>query len=389
MRIKSFLLILSIVVTMHDCALTQSTTISIKSEHPMTPNGVFPEVISTGIPIVAVLPTGSDYKTIAISTSGNIYSINSLLKEPYITQIKKINFKEPCKEYISNPGLPIIYGTGIRDYQIIDLNNHTIESGIVSFNGNEEFFWSYLFKTNKPILLMTLEHTGWNDSDSYEETYLYDFNQKKVEKIVDGYFASMWIQLDEKTFLREEMQRGNKPSVWQIFYDNLNNKINNKLTDTLNKLYPHVFKNSYNYQKKLLIFKTADSNQTKYTISWDSLYKDISVVPWTFQKPKEIILGKDFLFSQDGNWLRNTACKESDLETDYNVFYHISDAYPASVSIPIFGIESVVGIQGAFLDTPEWGTVYVDLSRGLDGILMVYKMRDVMAKIVERAKEMR
>jgi hypothetical protein len=388
MRLKLFLLILSLLITTHDCALPRST-ISIKSEHPMISNGVFPEVISTGIPIVAILATGSEYKTIAISSSGNIYSINSLFKEPYITQIKKIYFKEPCKEFFSNPSLPIICGTGIRDFQIIDLNNHTLESGIVSCNGNEEFFFSYLFKTTKPIFLMTLEHTGWNDSDSYEETYLYDFNQKKVEKIDDEYFASMWIQLDEKTLLREEMQRENKPSSWKILNEDLEGKESNKLTDTLYKYSPDVFKNSYNFQKKLIIFSTDDSIFANCTISWDSLYKDISVVPWTFQEPKEIISGKDYCFSPDGTWLRNTACYRSDLETDYNVFYHISDAYPASVSIPIFGIESVVGVQGAFLDTPEWGTVYVDLSRGLDGILMVYKMRDVLAKIVERAKEMR
>jgi hypothetical protein len=389
MRVKSFCLILSITLTTIDCALTQSNTISIKSERPMISNGVFPEVVSTGIPITAILPTGSDYKTIAISAAGNIYSLNSLFKEPFITQIKKIHFNEPCKEYISNPGLPIICGTGIRDFQIIDLNKYTLESDIVSCNGNEEFFFSYLFKTTKPIFLMTLEHTGWNDSDTYEETYLYDFNQKKVEKIVDEYFASMWIQLDEKTFLRENMQRENKPSSWKILHEDLKEKTSNKLTDTLNKYSPDVFKNSYNYQKKLMIFSTDDSIFANCTISWDSLYKDILVVPWTFQEPKEIISGKDYCFSPDGTWLRNTSCYRSNLDTDFNVFYHISDKYPASVSIPIFGIESTVGVPGTFLDTPEWGTVFVDLSRGLDGILMVYKMRDVMAKIVERAAEMR
>jgi hypothetical protein len=44
---------------------------------------------------------------------------------------------------------------------------------------------------------------------------------------------------------------------------------------------------------------------------------------------------------------------------------------------------------GGFLETSEGGTVYVDLSHGLEGVLKVYKMRDVMDRIIERAKEMK
>jgi hypothetical protein len=355
----------------------------------MQNNDLFPEIIVTKIPIVTIHHTGSKYGTVAVSASGNLYSFRSITQEPYFERIKQVGFEEPCKKYESHPDLPYICGTGVRDYQIVDLNQESIFKSIVSCNGNEEFFLHYVFKGVKPIILLLLEHVGWNENDSYEETYLFDFEKKSPVKILDNYYGSQFFQLDENLLLRGEMQRGSLPYIWQTMNSDFNKKMSNDLTDTLNHINIQTFKQSYNKKGRMMICYTRDSSYTNCTISWDSAYKKVNVVPWTFQEPKEIISGKDFCFSPDGTWLRNTSCYRSNLDTDFNVFYHISDKYPASVSIPIFGIESVVGVPGAFLDTPEWGTVFVDLSRGLEGILMVYKMRDVMAKIVERAVEMR
>jgi hypothetical protein len=371
------------------CTTTKQVRTIIESEKSMLNDSLFPEIITTKIPIVAILPTGSKYGMVAITASGSIYSFKSITEEPCFEKVDKVGFDEPCKNYESNPDLPYICGTGTRDYQIVDLENHKVFKDIISSNGNERFFLTYLLKSNEPVLLFTLDHIGWNDSDSYEVTYRYDFEKKKAIKFTDQYYGSLILQVEEKMILRGEMKPGSQPYLWDVMKFDFKEKIRNDLTDTLMKLNLYTFKQCYNKPKRMLICFSRDTSSAIFTIAWDSLYKDVSSIPWTFQEPGEIISGKDLCFDQTGTWLRNTASFRSNLDSVCNVFYHISDKYPAHVSIPIFGFKAVEGVPGTFLETPEWGTVYVDLSHGLEGVLMVYKMRDVMERIIARAKEMK
>jgi hypothetical protein len=389
MRIKRLLITTIVILPYLFCTTTKNQVQIPHSERNMSTNQIFPEIVSVNLPIVTIQFTGSQYGVVAITKSGEIYALKSLTTEPFFKKVKSIEFKEPCECYFSSPKFPYICGTGIRDYQILDLNQNTVSTQLISCDGNEKIFISYLFGSRIPMLFLTVEHVGWGQADSYEDTYLYDFNQKNQNKVLSGYYSSALFQLSDTLFLRLEIQRNHLPQKWQIFESSIQTTSTNDLSDTLNKLGFGPYISSVNSSKNMLICEENKEPFRLFSISWDSHFKNVKVVPWTFQQPKQYIPGKDYCFSQDGNWLRNTAAERSNLHSIYNVFYYLSDKYPGNVSIPIFGLEAIEFIPGAFLDTPEWGTVYVDISRGLDGILMVYKMRDVMAKIVERAKEMR
>ena len=75
-------------------------------------------------------------------------------------------------------------------------------------------------------------------------------------------------------------------------------------------------------------------------------------------------------------------------KNDTITFFAINDSFPQSLSVPVYGGLSSMNGGGCFLETADWGTVYIDLSPDKPGYLIVYKMRDVMAKVVEKMRKL-
>jgi hypothetical protein len=128
-----------------------------------------------------------------------------------------------------------------------------------------------------------------------------------------------------------------------------------------------------------------------YLIHWKNDYSEQSINRLSFHIPRDRFMSSHFEISHDGKWLKGVSfSQDTDIHDDKIVFYQADVKYPAGLSLGVLGGESNINMwyYGAFVETKQWGQVYIDIHKASEGILLVYKMRDVMEQIVKRAKEM-
>lgn len=393
-NLSQVILLLAIIILQCTCSISRKHYINNLLKDPTIMNGdISPIILNGEIPVTSILNVASPTNYVLIDLAGQIHTFK-IADNKIVTQ-KNGNcaLNRPCNEYFSSCSSHFVWGFGVRDFHVVDLNSHQSKSIVVSHDGNEKIVSANLFSNS--LFFIQNYHTGWSLKESYIEVSHFDFDSNKITfslKCNGGVF----FPINNSDAIWEGFGDTTEPSTWELTDFKLQNPLKNSFTDTLTKLDIYVGDDSWNPLSRIMVGrdrKAFNRDFYTYSISWDSSFKDISISPLTYQIPKDKCFSDYFQFSLDGKWARVTASQAPTIDEDnsnqkFNVFYNIDEKYPQKISLPVFGGKTSENSKGAFIDTPEYGTVYLDISDGLNGIIYMYKMSDVLTQIVKKSAEM-
>ncbi|MBN1292666.1 MAG: hypothetical protein JXB48_12570 [Candidatus Latescibacteria bacterium] len=326
-------------------------------------------------------------KTLAIASGMGTVTVGNIKNGDFILNDYGAQFSYPCKKYYSLRDGSLIWGFGLRDFYIADLVNGTVKEELASHNGNERIVQMDVLDRDKPTLYVEITKTNWGEYIQRE--LVYDPVDKKSIDTINDYKGELFL-LPNGNILFEKFN-GSLPATWKIGKGFKTGLKDNLLTDKLNDAKVYVWSISYSYQNNLMIgFNTINDKDIYYVIKWDDNFEDVSIEPFSFQRDPDRYLWDHFEISQDGKWAKTVSkLKKSDQRTDDITFYAVNDSFPQSLSPPVYGGRSTRDGGGCFLETDDWGTVYVDISPEAPGYLAVYKMSDVMNKVVEKMRNLK
>lgn len=357
----------------------------------MTNSDILPEVISLKIPILGIYNDREPGTFIIVSMGGSIYRghfENGGIKS---TIIDSVRIEEPCKQLTFDATRQILYGYGVRDFHAIDLTTKQYRKSIVSYKGNDKIRFTTLLKDIPAIqFIIRTSYTGWTDDDSYDIYSIYDFEKDTIVFTSDKFFGGGKLYPIKPNHLLFQKWNNSNPTEWYFTDNTLAKKESNEFFKALSAKDIGTWDNDVNLAQRILIGTVRIGGQL-IIARWKPDYSDFSILPFTFHKTKDRSIQEYFEISPSGNWIKGISKSQNlDIRDDKVVFYHANSKYPSGLSLAVHGWESYLlqYYPGAFIETKEWGTVYVDIFKGMDGVLFVYKMNDVLAQIAKRAKEM-
>ncbi len=346
-------------------------------------------LIGTGSSVAQCLNVISPDTFAIISGMGNISVVKFEKGAINLSIINDHLFESPCKKYFSLPDDKYLWGFGIRDFQILDLSSGIQQTHLLSHNGNDMIYSTTVVDTTDLKIWIDIVHHSFKKTDSNDISIIFDVIQNKVIDTIYGYGGFIFLLHDNMTLC--ELFDAPKPTTWKIsselIYDQKDNELTKKLSDLGISAYPE----SYSKKNMLMIgnYNTEDGTNNFASVKWDPSYEDISIQPFTYQQEKDIVLWEQFEISPDGKWAKTVARDYStEKRTDDITFYAVNDSFPQSLSPPVYGGRSTRDGGGCFVETDDWGTVYVDISPEAPGYLVVYKMSDVMNKVVEKMRNL-
>jgi hypothetical protein len=352
---------------------------------------IFPEVVSIKIPALGIYNDREPGRFIIVSMGGSIYRGHFENGEIKTTEIESVRFEAPCKQLFFDAQRQIIYGYGVRDFHAIDLSTKQYRKTIVSFKGNDKILFAALLREEPDIhFLIQTSYTGWTDKDSYDIYTIYDFNKDTAISKSDKFFGGGMLYPIRPNYLLFQKWNNSNPTEWYFTDNTLTKKETNDFTKALSAKDIGTWDNDVNLAHQILI-GTVRTTGDYFIIRWSPDYSDFSFNPFTFHKPKDRSIQEHFEISPDGNWVKGISkSTDYDIRDDKVIFYHANEKYPSGLSIAVHGWESYLSqyYPGAFVETKEWGMVYIDIFKGMDGVLFVYKMNDVLTQIAQQAKEM-
>ena len=352
---------------------------------------IFPEVNSVKIPVLGIYNDREPGTFIIVSMGGTIYRGNFENSEIKTTPVDSVRIESPCKQMFFDTERQIIYGYGVRDFHALDLNTKQYRKTIVSYKGNDKILFAGLLKEEPGIrFLIQTAYTGWTDKDSYEIYTIYDFEKDSIVFKSDKFFGGGILYPINKNYLLFQKWNDSDPTEWYFTDNSLEQKTANEFTKALSNKNIGAWDNCVSIDQRIIVGRFRETGQL-IIIRWKPDYSDYSILPFTFHNPEGRSIQEYFEISPDGNWVKGISkSKNFDIRDDKVVFYHADPKYPSGLSLAVHGGESYLSqyYPGAFIKTKQWGMVYVDIFKGMDGVLFVYKMNDVLGQIVKRAAEM-
>ena len=356
----------------------------------MLTGDIFPEVVSVKIPVLGIYNDRKPSTFIIVSMGGTIYRGHIENGEIKTTLVDSVRIESPCKQLLFDAERQILYGYGVRDFHAIDLNTKQYRKIVVSYKGNDKILFAILLKEPNIQFLIETAYTGWTREQSYSVYTIYDFKNDTIlhssDKLCSG---GKLYPIGENNLLYQKWN-GQNPNEWYFTDYSLLKKMSNNLTDALSNKDISAMEYCVNLEKQIIVGKFRKTGHP-FIIQWKPDYSDYSIKPFTFHEPKGRSIQNYFEISPDGNWVKGISkSRNFDIRDDKVVFYHADPKYPSGLSLAVHGGESYLSqyYPGAFIETKQWGMVYVDIFKGMDGVLFVYKMNDVLAQIVKRAAEM-
>jgi len=349
---------------------------------------IIPEVIECKLPIYSLFNSKENGALVIISPAGTIH--HAILGNNKLTAGEsEAAFELPCKEYFQSPDKRMYFGYGGRDFHAADLDLKIAKRLNVTYETNERILTANMISCQDKKILVCVSHDGWNDDDSYYYYLGYDFQENKIVYKIDKFKGGIFYYIKDNSMLFQDWSV-NATTKWWITDGTINEIHSNKLTDKLSDMNISTLRNTFSFINNKMIgcFTPLNSLEKFCFVQWKSNFSDPSVHILSFQEPKDRFLYYNHEFSPNGKWVKSTSDAKRPDNNTWIMFYHCDDAYPGGLSIPIHGGDSHSDSKGVFLDTPEHGMVYLDISRGLDGVLYMYKMNDVLTQIAKRAKEM-
>jgi hypothetical protein len=350
---------------------------------------LFPEMIWMGGPLAQCCNVFNK-DVLAIITSEGTVKIGKIENDEFISENKKtVSFNSPCKKYFSLKENHFIWGYGTRDFQIIDINKNTINELIISANGNDMIYSTTPLPFNDLIICIDLVRASWNKNKSNTKTFLYSIASSAITDTLAGFNGILFILKNNKVLY----EKFNHPKLnsWKIKSEiKTGEGETNKLTKYLSDTGMLVWQNSYNDKKNIMIGTAHVDDSIKFfTTKWTDDFQDISIEPLTIQVSKDTTMFDRFEFSEDGNWAKTVSRDwKKNSDSDFITFFAVNDTFPQSLSLPVYGGVSSRNGGGCFVETDDWGTVYVDITPEMPGYLVVYKMRDVMDKVIEKTRKL-
>lgn len=347
---------------------------------------IFAQLIWTGSSIGQCLQV-FDSKTIAVVSGMGTVNVGNIRNAEFTLKDYSVQFSYPCKKYYSIQNASLLWGFGLRDFYIADLKNGSIKEDLVSHNGNERIIQIDMLDRDQPTVYIDIAKSNWGNN--IHRGLIYDLSiQKTIDTIKD--FQGEIFSLQNGKLLIEKFNDDMEPATWKIS-DSLNGaQSENSLTKKLNELGVFVWSTSYSYANNSMIgFNDLRDDMVFFSIFWDDNFEDVSIEPFSFQRDPDRYLWDHFEISPDGKWAKTVSkLKKTDQRTDDITFFVVNDSFPQSLSPPVYGGRSTRDGGGCFVETDDWGTVYVDISPEAPGYLVVYKMSDVMNKVVEKMRNM-
>lgn len=354
-------------------------------------SAIFPEVLSIKIPILGIYNDREPGTFIIVSMGGSIYRGHFENGEINTTEIVDVRFEDPCKQLFFDAQRQIIYGYGVRDFHAIDLNTKQYRKTIVSFKGNNKILFATLLKEEPEIrFLVQTSYTGWTPEQSYKIYSIYDFLLDSITNSSDKFYSGGMLYPVSINKLFYQKWNGNNPTEWFFTDNTLTLKVTNKFTEAISAKDIVAMEYGVNIEKKLIAGSFRETGHP-FIIRWEPDFSEYNINPFTFHEPKDRSIQPYFEISPDGNWIKGISkSRDYDIIDDKVVFYHADKKYPSGLSLAVHGWESYLQqyYPGAFVETKEWGMVYIDIFKGMDGVLFVYKMNDVLMQIAKRAAEM-
>jgi len=357
---------------------------------------IFPEIIKLKLPVLAIFNDREPGTFIIVDIGGGISRASFKNDDITWKEIDSVRFSARCNQLFFDAERQIIYGFGRRDFHAIDLKTKQYRKIITSFDGNDMILFSTLLKEDSIQFLIQTIHTGWTDKDSYEVYSIYDF-EKNSTVFSTGRFqgGGMLYPIGKNNLLYQKWNR-QEPTDWFFTDNTLSQKITNKFTDELTALSMGVWDHGFNYDKQIFVgFAQYDSagsdREILYMVRWKPDFTDYSIFPFTFHEPEHRSIQEYFEISPDGKWIKGISADDGlEIRENKVAFYHSDTKYPSGLSLAVHGSTSILNwhYPGAFVETKQWGMVYIDIFKGLDGLLFIYKMSDVLEQVVLRANEM-
>ena len=378
--LKLFILILFFTIIHCDCVNKYR-----KKTTKMIGKDIYAELLFFGQPISQCLNLQTPSPLAILNTAGNI-SIGDINNNEFINIDNNTHFSFSCKRYYSFPNQLLLWGFGLRNFCIVDINTGVVEDFLLSSNGNERIIQVDIIDYKNPKLYIDIAKSTWGKS--IHRGLIFDPLNKNVTDTINNYSGEIF-PLPNGDLLFEKFN-GSHPPKWQIGNGFNTEFSNNKLTDKLNDSSLIAWAVSYSYQNNFMIgYNTVNHQMIYYSIKWDNTFDNISIEPFTFQKEANQILWHHFEISPDGKWAKSVARqKEPYTKSDTITFFAINDSFPQSLSLPVYGGVSSRNGGGCFVETDDWGTVYVDITPEMPGHLVVYRMRDVMEKVIEKTQKL-
>jgi hypothetical protein len=383
-KVLLVVLILSVSVS----GYTKNSDRNKKGKYIMTGH-IFPEVLNSNVPIVAAFNYNASGSFVVVDFSGLIYAAEIVNGKIKYQIIKNVKFLKPCKQYFFDKEKEIVYGFGTRDFHIVKLLENVHKEVVLSFNGNARIINAVSLKGETSQFLIEVDHVGWSISESYSTYNIYDVENDSIifksEKMTGG----ILYPIGSNKILYQKWN-DTLPTEWYFCDNTLKETTRNKFIDKLNQLDISAWPFSMNYECGRMVGFIM-SKSALVSICWKSDYSDFSVMPFTFHEPKGRSVRTVFEISPDGKWVKGGSIPDGGSDREEQIlFYHVDNKYPSQLSLPIHGTSTNIDMKktSVFVETKEYGPVYLDISRGIEGLVYMYKMNDVLWQITRRAKEM-
>ena len=383
---KIFFIFSIIILILSNAGLSKNLKNSKKG--PFVMNDILPEVITCKIPVIATFNSEKEDELYAISISGAIYETSLNQSKLNSTCIDSVRFSAPCKNYFKSASGTFLYGYGMRDFHVVDIKRKIEKNILVSFHGNESILEVTILNEEKQTFLITVYSQGWTHEDSFCCFVTYDFEANKIVNKSQNCYGGIYHYVsDQKMFFQQWAYAA--PPRWFLTDNTMLKLDSNDLSKELTNYMVETLYNNISFEIKKMIgfFRDKDEKEILSIVQWNDGFKDPKITPFTFQKPKDRYIWTNFQFSLDGKWVKGTSQGKGD-NTSCILFYHSDNKYPGGLSLAIHGSESTQDVNGSFITTKEYGTVYLDISRGMEGLIYMYRMNDVLWQITRRAKEM-
>ncbi len=346
----------------------------------MTSGDIIPEMIYTGIPVVKCLNVLSASRFTIIGEEGSV-TLCELEGPRLVKERCASGFRPPCREYFSLPNSPFLWGYGVRDLQIYDLERHALQLLGASHCGNDMIV--HAFPTDRENLILNVEMytCALNERGAGYHCILYDArNHRRLGEYDGG--SGILFPLSTGTVLRE-LFRSPENNLWQTGSPVSGEWTENAFTEELTGLGVAVWPDSYSLIGNLMVgnVRTQDGRTSATAIQWEDEFERIVTAPLTAGDETAWKPGDRFEISPDVKWMKTVSRIPGSTGTDLITFFGIGRSFPSRFSGPVFGGRTLRTGGGCFIETRDRGTVYLDPSCTMPGYLALYKMSDVAERV--------
>jgi hypothetical protein len=221
---------------------------------------------------------------------------------------------------------------------------------------------------------------------------LYNINKNEIIFKSEEYGGQFFPFKNKTMFFSRNITINEKDGYeWQIVDFSFKKVEENTLTKNLSKFaidaWPHS--KTIHVAKRILFGNSEATGKLVYfTARWDEEFEDVKVEPLLLQHPRETYLDDRGVFSSTGNWLKSQIeRKKSFPDLPELVFFHVDNAYPQGLSMPIYCGYTSKYAPGAFMEHTEWGPCYVEVDLDHPDKLFVFKLNDGLQILADQAMD--